>query len=87
MEFFTTVVGYLLGIIIIFCTALVCSARVNYILRFLINSIIGCVGLSIANFLLASTGFHIGISPVTSVCVGVLGIPGAVAVVILSLIL
>jgi len=87
VETFVTLVGFLLGAIIIFCTAFVCSARIKIILRLLINSFVGCACLSIINFLFASHGFHVGISPVTAVCVGVLGVPGAVLVIILSLIL
>lgn len=84
---FVTIVGYALGLITILYGAFVCSAPLKYILRFALNSILGCVILSVANMLFEPIGYFVGINPITAVCVGVLGLPGAVAVILLSLIL
>lgn len=87
MSAFVTAIGYILGLIIICCSLFVCSAPLKFIFKFALNSITGCVLLSLANKALAKLGFFVGINPITAVCVGVLGVPGAVAAVILSIIL
>ncbi len=84
---FVNIVGYALGMLIILYSAFVCSAPFKHIVRLGINSILGCSLLSLANIIFSRYGFVAGINPVTAVCVGVLGVPGAVAVIVLSLIL
>lgn len=87
MNTFITVVGYLLGALIIFCSAFICSAPLKYILRFAINSAVGCILLSLFNFFFGDLFVIAAINPVTAVCVGVLGVPGAIAVILLALVL
>lgn len=84
---FAIIVGYILGILTILYGAFVCSAPFKYILRLASNSILGCIILSVANIFLEPVGCFVGINPLTAVCVGVLGFPGTVAVILLSLIL
>lgn len=83
---FITFVGYALGIMTVLYGAFVCSAPVKYIFRLAANSIMGCIILSLANVFLEPIGYFVGINPITAVCVGILGLPGTVAVIILSLI-
>ena len=87
MEIFVTITGYLLGAVIIVCTSLICSAPFKTAFKLVLNSFIGCIFLSIANLYLSNFGIHIGISPFTSVLTGVLGIPGALAIILLRFII
>lgn len=86
MSLFVTITGYILGFIIILCISLVCSAPFKTAARLIFNSFAGCIFLSIANLYLANIDVHIGISPFTAVFTGVLGLPGAIAVILLRFI-
>jgi len=81
---FTNIVGFVLGAFIIAYGTFVCEAPLRFILKIIANSVTGCLIL----FLLAKFspfGFSVGgINPLTAVCVGILGIPGVIAVIILS---
>lgn len=87
MDLFITIVGYCLGALIIFCSAFICSAPLKYILRLAINSLTGCIILSLFNYFFGDLFVNAAINPVTAVCVGVLGVPGAIAVILLAFIL
>ncbi len=83
-NFFVNIVGYLLGILIILYTAFACSAPFKQLLHLAINSVLGCICLSLANIIFVSHGLSVGINPITAVCVGVLGLPGTIAAIIIA---
>lgn len=60
---------------------------IKWILKLVFNSILGGVLIWIINLIGGTWGFHIGLNVYTSIWVGILGIPGAVFLVILKLIL
>ena len=57
------------------------------ILKLVLNSILGGILIFVINAIGANFGFHIGLNLITSIFVGVLGIPGAGLLVILQIIL
>lgn len=57
------------------------------ILKLIVNSIIGGVIIFIINLIGGFFNFHIGLNLITSIFVGILGIPGAVVVVLIKLLL
>ena len=73
---FGTVVGYLLGILIVFVAAKIFYAPFKKILKFLLNSVIGIGVLFLINMLGPVLNIYIGINAVSALIVGVLGIPG-----------
>lgn len=73
---FGTVVGYLLGILIVFVAARVFFAPLKIILRFIINSLAGAGVLFLINMLKPVLNIYIGINAVSALIVGILGIPG-----------
>ena len=79
---FATIVGYLLGILIVFVVSGVCLKPLKYIARFLINSFGGILLAMGINAIGAYWGIHIGINPFTALIIGILGIPGVIAVLI-----
>ena len=87
MDNFVNIMGFILGGLIILCSFFVCSAPGKYITAFLLNSFTGCVILSLVNVLLENHGLYVGINPITAVCVGIMGVPGAVAVILLAVFL
>lgn len=73
---FGTVVGYLLGVLIIFVAAKIFFAPLKVILKFIINSIVGIGILLIINLLSPLLNIYIGINAVSALVVGILGVPG-----------
>ena len=57
------------------------------LLKLVFNTIIGAAIIYIINLIGANFGFHIGLNLVTSLVVGILGIPGAILLVILQFII
>ena len=56
-------------------------------LRLLANSIIGAIILCLINFVGGYFAFHVGVNFITILFVTILGIPGAILLVILQLLL
>ena len=57
------------------------------ILKFIINSLLGGAIIFIINFIGGFWGFHIGLNIITSIFVGLLGIPGAIVIILIKLLL
>ncbi len=57
---------------------------IKKILKLVFNTIMGGVLIYIINIVGANFGFHIGLNVITSLIVGILGIPGAILLVILQ---
>lgn len=58
---------------------------IKLVLKLVFNTIIGGVIIYIINLIGASFGFHIGLNIITSLIVGILGIPGAILLVIIKI--
>ena len=84
---FATIIGYILGILIVFVLTGILKAPFRWIFSLLLNSITGCFLIYITNMVFAPAGFFIGINPVTAVFMGIFGIPGVVALILLRLLL
>lgn len=72
-------------IIILFIVGRIFIVPLKKILKLVMNSILGGILIYIINIVGASFGFHIGLNIGTSIFVGILGVPGAVFLVILKL--
>ena len=81
---FVNIVGFMLGTFIIAYGTFVCKAPLKFILKIIANSVSGCLLLFLINKYLPFDFLSGGINPITAVCVGILGIPGVIAVIILS---
>ena len=53
----------------------------------ILNSILGGISIYIINLVGANFGFHIGLNFFTSVIIGVLGLPGAICLIIVKLLI
>lgn len=82
---FSIVVGYILGIMIVFVLAKISLKPIKFILRILLNSTLGGLALLAVNTLGKAFGIHIGINAITSVAVGILGLPSIIVMLILQL--
>lgn len=60
---------------------------IKKILKLLLNSILGGILICIVNFIGVIWNFHVGLNIITVVFVGLLGIPGAILLTVLKLLL
>lgn len=60
---------------------------IKIIAKLIINSILGAILLYLINLIGAIWGVHIGINFVTAIIVGILGIPGAILLTILTILI
>ena len=60
---------------------------IKWILILIFKSILGGILIYIINFVGANWGFHIGLNFYTSILIGILGIPGAVFLILIKLLI
>lgn len=60
---------------------------IKILLKLVFNTIIGGAIIYIINLIGGNFGFHIGLNLITSLVVGILGIPGAILLIILQFII
>lgn len=82
---FETVVGYILGILIAFVVAKIFLKPFKCIFKILINSIIAFFVILLINKFYPYTSVFIGANPITSIVLGVLGIPGLCVILVLQI--
>ncbi len=86
MFSFSAVVGYILGLLILFVVTKIFFKPIKFIVKILANSVLGGVLLYILNLMHPILGIYIGINPVTALVTGLLGIPGICLLLILQII-
>lgn len=86
-ENFVGMIGFLLGILIVGVSLRILFVPFKYVIKVIFNSIIGAVLLLIINIVSDKTGFFIGVNPLNSLIVGLLGVPGLTGLIILKLFL
>lgn len=59
----------------------------KFLFRLALNSILGGCLILIINYIGQSFNFHVGLNIVTSMLIGLLGLPGAILLVIINLII
>jgi len=72
-------------IVVLWIIGKIFSVPLKALFKLIINSVLGGLLIFIINLIGAVWNFHIGLNIVTAILVGVLGIPGAVLLVILKL--
>ena len=82
-----SIIPYMACVFFLFIFGRIFIVPIKTILKLVINSIFGGVIIFIINLIGAILGFHIGLNLITSIFVGILGIPGVIVIVIIKLIL
>ena len=54
------------------------------IFKFLLNSFLGALAIFIINTIGTSFGFHIGLNLINAIVIGILGVPGAILLILLK---
>ena len=83
---FNIVLTFLACICLIIILGRIFILPLKSILKLVLNSIIGGILIWVINFIGVNFGFHIGLNLFTSIFIGILGIPGAILLIVLKLI-
>lgn len=79
------ILAYSAGIMLIFMVSWIFVKPLKFLGRLLLNSILGALLLIIFNYFGQFTGVNIGVNEVTALSIGILGIPGFIAILLLKL--
>lgn len=80
-----SIIAFVASIIILFMVGKIFVLPFKKILKIIMNSILGGVLIYVINIIGASFNLHIGLNIGTSIFVGFFGIPGAILLIILKL--
>lgn len=83
---FNVIITFLACIIFIFIFGKIFIWPIKSIIKLIFNSVLGGILIFLINLVGTNLNFHIGLNILTSVIVGLLGIPGALLLVILKII-
>jgi inhibitor of the pro-sigma K processing machinery len=81
---YNIIIAYLIGLFLLYFLGWLLIVPRKFLLRIIINGIIGGLILFIINLLGKSIGLYIVINPVTALVAGFLGIPGIILLIILQ---
>ena len=81
------IITFLACVCFLFLIGSVFALPVKKVLKLVFNSILGGGLIYVINIIGSSFGFHIGLNLVTSITVGILGIPGAIALILIKLLI
>lgn len=79
------IIAYIACIFFLFIFGKIFIVPIKTILKLIINSVLGGVIIFIINFIGTTFNFHIGLNLITSIFIGLLGIPGAIVIIIIKL--
>ncbi|WP_326909327.1 pro-sigmaK processing inhibitor BofA family protein [Sedimentibacter sp. MB31-C6] len=81
------ILAYTAGIMLIFMLSWIFVKPLKFIGKIVLNSILGGLLIIIFNFFGQFTGVYIGVNEITALTVGLLGVPGFIAILIIKLII
>ena len=84
---FNNIITFIACIFFLFIFGKLFIVPIKTILKLVVNSILGGITIYIINLIGSIWGFHIGLNLITSIFIGILGIPGAIVIVIIKLLL
>ena len=84
---FNNIITYIACIFFLFIFGRIFIVPIKTILKLVANSVFGGIIIFIVNLIGSVWGFHVGINLVTSIFVGILGIPGVIVIVVIKLLL
>lgn len=81
------IITYLACIIFLFLFGRIFIVPIKKVIKLVVNSILGGIVIYLINLIGSGFGFHIGLNLFTSIWVGLLGLPGAVSLIIIKLLI
>lgn len=82
-----TIITYLACICFLFIFGRLFILPIKTIIKLVINSIFGAILIYAINWVGSIFSFHIGLNFITAILVGILGVPGAVLLIIIKLLI
>lgn len=84
---FNNIIAYLACIFFLFIFGKIFIIPIKIIMKLIINSLLGGFTIFIINLIGMFFNFHIGLNFITSIFVGLLGVPGVIILIVLKLFL
>jgi len=84
---FNSIIAYIACIFFLFIFGKIFVVPIKIIWKLVINSLLGGGIIFVINLIGSYFNFHIGLNFITSIFVGILGIPGAIVIVIIKLLI
>ena len=84
---YNSIIAFIACLFFLFIVGKVFIVPLKTILKFILNSILGGIIIYIINVIGSIFNFHIGLNIITSIIVGILGIPGALLVIAVKLLI
>ena len=81
------IIAFLACICFIFIFGRIIIVPIKKILKIIFNSVLGGITIFLINLIGTNFGFHIGLNFFTSILLGILGMPGAVCLIIIKLLI
>ncbi len=81
------ILAYSAGIMIVFMISWIFVTPLKFLGRLILNSLLGAVFLILFNLVAQYFNFHIGVNLMTAMMLGILGIPGFIAILLLKLLI
>lgn len=81
----TLLTSVIICIIFLIIFGRIFSLPIKKVFKFFLNSLLGALSIFLINTIGTSFGFHIGLNLINSVVVGILGIPGAILLILLKI--
>ena len=81
------IIAFLACICFIFIFGKIFIVPIKKILKIIFNSVLGGITIVFINLIGTNFGFHIGLNFFTSILLGILGMPGAVCLIIIKLLI
>lgn len=79
--------SFLVALIVLYIVLKIIAAPVKIIIKLMINAFVGGVVLFLINLVGAGFGFALNITWLTSLIVGIFGVPGVVFVILLQIVM
>jgi len=84
---FLVIVAYVAGVLFLYALGKMLMIPLRSIFNLIVNAVIGGGVLLVINFIGGFWGFVVGVNPITALVVGLLGVPGALLIIALRLLL
>lgn len=81
------IVSFVIGLALICLTGYLLLVPMKFLWRLLAGGVLGALALVLVNLVGGMFGFNVAVNPFTAMAVGFLGLPGAILIVALQLLL
>ncbi len=83
----SVILAYAAGLILLYFLGWILIIPIKYLVKLIINGVVGGILLILVNLLGGFVGINIAINPITAIITGILGVPGVVLLIVLQYIL